>query len=98
MNFPPRNRISSGMSLGVLVVEAGEKSGALITVGFALDQGRDVFAVPGPITSRQSEGTNKLLKQGAKCVTSARDILEDLNIDMVTEQVEAARALPANPT
>src|SRR4051794_9403466 len=98
MNFPPRNRIISGMSLGVLVVEAAEKSGALITVTFALEQGRDVFSVPGPITSRMSDGTNKLLKLGAKCVTSARDILEELNMDMVTEHVEAARSLPSDPT
>ncbi|MFL5732293.1 MAG: DNA-processing protein DprA [Chloroflexia bacterium] len=98
MNFPPRNRIISGMSLGVLVIEAGEKSGALITVTFALDQGRDVFAVPGPITSRMSDGTNNLLKQGAKCVTSARDILEELQMDMVSEHIEAARSLPADPT
>jgi DNA processing protein len=98
VNFPPRNRIISGLSLGVLVIEAGEKSGALITVTFAANQGRDVFAVPGPITSRQSQGTNNLLKQGAKCVTSAQDILEELNMDMVTEHVEAARALPADPT
>src|SRR5437870_8783096 len=98
VNFPPRNRIISGLSLGVLVVEADEKSGALITVGFALEQGRDVFAVPGPITSRMSAGTNNLLKQGAKCVTSAQDILEELNMDMVAEHVEAARALPTHPT
>jgi DNA processing protein len=98
VNFPPRNRIISGLSKGVLVVEAGEKSGALITVTFALEQGRDVFAVPGPITSRMSDGTNDLLKQGAKCVTSVRDILEELNMDMVTEHVEAARALPSDPT
>ncbi len=97
-NFPARNRIISGLSLGVLVVEAGEKSGALITVKFALEQGRDVFAVPGPITASNSIGTNNLLKQGAKCVTSVQDVLEELNMGMVAEHVEAARALPADPT
>lgn len=98
VNFPPRNRIISGLSLGVLVVEAGEKSGALITITFALEQGRDVFAVPGPITSRMSDGPNKLLKQGAKCVTSAQDILEELNMQLVSEHVEAAKTLPTDPT
>ncbi|HEY0070903.1 MAG TPA: DNA-processing protein DprA [Chloroflexia bacterium] len=98
VNFPPRNRIISGLSLGVLVVEAAEKSGALITVEFALEQGRDVFAVPGPLTSRMSEGTNNLIKKGAKCVTCAADILEELHLNMVTEHVEAVRALPADPT
>ena len=76
--FPERNRLISGISDGVLVVEAGRESGALITVDFALEQGKSVFAVPGNITSRFSMGTNELIKQGAKATTKIEDILEEI--------------------
>jgi len=79
-NFPARNRIISGLSLATIVIEAPSRSGALITVGFAADQGRDVYAVPGSILSAASEGSNRLLRQGATPLTSAADLLDDLKL------------------
>ena len=95
-NFPARNRVISGLSQGVLVVEAGERSGALITASFALKQGREVFAVPGNIFSSRSCGTNRLIQDGAKPVLEVKDILDSLNLFTIPQQVEMQLALPEN--
>jgi len=96
-NFPPRNRIISGLSLAVVIVEAGARSGALITADFAADQGRDVFAVPGSIFQRGSEGCNRLIREGAIPALSVSDILEELNLTMVEQQAEVRAIVPATP-
>lgn len=99
-NFPRRNRVMSGLALGVLVIEAGDHSGALITTNYALEQGRDVFAVPSNIFNQAGRGTNRLIQDGAKLVMSAQDVLDE--IDMAHMQVEAKTkteaVAPANDT
>jgi DNA processing protein len=96
--FPRRNRIMSGMSLGVLVVEASETSGAMITAHLAAEQNREVFAVPGGIISTASRGTNRLIQEGAKLVRGYGDILEELNLTTVARQMEMKEIIPASDT
>jgi len=97
INFPPRNRIISGLALAVVVVEAGLTSGALITASFAAEQGRDVFAVPGNITAVQSQGTNRLIQDGATPLLNPQQVLEALNLTMVSEHRSARQVLPTDP-
>ncbi len=98
VNFPPRNRIISGLSLASIVVEAGERSGALITADFSIEQDRDVFAVPGNVLSPMSRGTNRLIQKGAYALVSPQDVLDVLDIERVTAHQVARQALPADTT
>lgn len=93
-NFAPRNRVLSGLARGVLVTEAGQKSGALLTAGYALEQGRDVFAVPGNITAQGSAGVNRLIQDGAHPVLSAQDVLSVLNLEQIADFADARATLP----
>jgi DNA processing protein len=97
-NFPRRNRILSGLSLGVLVTEADETSGAIITAHMALEQNREVFAIPGSVLSPASRGTNHLIQEGAKLVREYTDILEELNLTAVARQIEMREILPESDT
>ncbi len=97
-NFPPRNRIISGLSLAVVVIEAAETSGALITAEFAAEQGREVFAVPGSILAPQSKGTNRLIQKGAQPLLTPADLMQALDLTRVGEQKAARKIMPADET
>lgn len=96
INFPPRNRIISALSLAVIVIEASKRSGALITAAFAAEQGREVFSVPGNIYAPQSKGSNILVQQGARVLLNVQDVLETMNLAMVNEHREARQVLPSD--
>jgi DNA processing protein len=96
INFPPRNRIISGLSLATIVIEAGQRSGALITADFAIEQGRDVFAVPGNVLSPASRGTNNLIQNGAYPMITPQDVLDVLDLSTVEDVKSARKILPSN--
>jgi len=98
INFPPRNRIMSGLALATVVIEAGERSGALITAEFAVEQGREVFAVPGNVLSPASKGTNQLIQKGAYAMVSPQEILDVLDLSQVDAIKTARQVLPADST
>lgn len=97
-NFPPRNRIISGLSMAVVIIEAGDSSGALITAEFAVNQSREVFAVPGMLYAPQSKGTNRLIANGARVLLNPNDVLEALDLTRNVERREIRRAAPADAT
>lgn len=96
-HFPNRNRIISGLSLGVIIAEGAEDSGSLITAKYALDQNREIFAVPGDINKTMAQGPNKMIKMGAKMITCAADVLEELNLTNVRQFVENKKVVPETP-
>ncbi len=98
MNFPPRNRIISGLSQAVIIVEAGKRSGALITATFAAEQGREVFAIPGSILHPGSIGCNQLIQQGATPLLSIDDVLDQLQVDRMREATMVRQSVQSDPS